>query len=655
MRLGSGGSPADLWWAVAALALLAAAVAAAIAGLVDGESLANDRDDLAMLLFAAAGVVGLVAWRSSVAASRSARAAAESLRSALQEREGELARTREETAAKLAERDREMEEERELRSRIENARDLEREWNRELRAKLAEFSEERGVLGSPRGVAELLLRVALTLVGGEKGLLLRSGGDSERALTIAAGVGFEHPHDDSGIARHFAGQVLARDETVRINDPEELDLHERTPADEEITNLVAIPIYVRDRFSGVVVCANKEGGFDEYDDDVLLALGDHAGALLENGRLQDELRSAYLATVALLAQAIEVKDPFVHGHSEDVSRYVQAVAEGVGLEPKRREELVFASLLHDVGKLGISERVLLKPAALTPEERSVIEMHPRIGYRLLQLVPALREIAPAVLHHHEHFDGNGYPTGLRGEQIPLEARIIAVVDAFSAMTTDRPYRKARSVEEACAELERCAGTQFDPRVVRLFVEEVRETAPDEAKEPALDEALADPEIEARRSGDEPLLGFGSFAVTDNLTLLYSHRHFFEAVIAEAERAAVQGSPFAVVLARVADIVQLNRMQGFAAGDEAIRDTARAVQLVAARVNGTACRFSGSSIGLVAQAVDERAAERLAEEVLQAVTHGAKVQIGVATWRVGESGEDVIARARADLRARTLVA
>ena len=142
----------------------------------------------------------------------------------------------------------------------------------------------------------------------------------------------------------------------------------------------------------------------------------------------------------------------------------------IWVPPARREVLVFGSLLHDIGKIGISERILLKPAALTPEERAVVELYPRIGYRLVQRVPALRPIAPAVLHHHEQFDGGGYPSGLRGQQVPLEARIICVADAFSAMVLERTYRAPVSPEEACAELERCARTQFDPRIVRVFVE-----------------------------------------------------------------------------------------------------------------------------------------------------------------------------------------
>ena len=254
---------------------------------------------------------------------------------------------------------------------------------------------------------------------------------------------------------------MERDDTVREDESAEL-VGERSSADQEIHNLVAIPVYIGDDFAGVVVCANRDGGFEELDDDVLLALGDHAGTALHNSRLHGELRTSYVATVRMLADAIEAKDPFLRAHSDEVSDYVAAVADRLELPPRRREELVFASLLHDVGKIGISERILLKPGRLTAEERGVIELHPRIGYRIVEQVPALRSMTGAILHHHERYDGDGYPSGLRGEEIPLEARVVCVADCFSAMTSDRPYRDRMSVEDACAELERCAGTQFDP-------------------------------------------------------------------------------------------------------------------------------------------------------------------------------------------------
>ena len=186
--------------------------------------------------------------------------------------------------------------------------------------------------------------------------------------------------------------------------------------------------------------------------------------------VRQETRGPLLDVVRTFAAAIEVKDSGLRTHSAEVARYVAAVAGRLRIDARGREDLLFASLLHDVGKIGISGRILLKPGPLTPVERAAVEEHPGLGARLVSHVPELAELAPAVLHHHERWDGAGYPARLQGEDIPLEARLIGVADAFAAMLADRPYRRARSFEQACAELERCAGTQFDPTVVPVVLE-----------------------------------------------------------------------------------------------------------------------------------------------------------------------------------------
>jgi HD-GYP domain-containing protein (c-di-GMP phosphodiesterase class II) len=396
-------------------------------------------------------------------------------------------------------------------------------------------------------IRELVLRMAVMMVEASGGILLsRDDEDGDGVpLDVVAHEGFDNDPTESAVAHAFASQVIERDATVREDDSRSIERKGRNAADDEIDNLVAIPIYIADDFHGVVVCVNRDGGFEECDDDVLLALGDHAGAVLENQKLHGALRTSYLGTVAMLAEVIEAKDPFLRGHSDEVSRYVSAVATRLGIDEHRREQLVFGSLLHDVGKVGISERILLKPAKLTPEERSVIQLHPRIGYRLVERVPALRDIAPAILHHHERYDGEGYPSRLSGEEIPLEARIICVADSFSAMTAERPYRRRMSLEDACAELERCAGTQFDPQVVRVFVEEVR-ARPISHDDEAVAAALAhDPELAARRDHDEPMLGQGPLAVTDNLTLLTADTPYLRPNTNPFAVAVLAGSSIAV--------------------------------------------------------------------------------------------------------------
>jgi HD-GYP domain-containing protein (c-di-GMP phosphodiesterase class II) len=571
------------------------------------------------------------------------------LRARLEGQEKALQEVRSEYESRAAQQADELQRERRARARAEQMRRDEKEWALHLRNEIARLHRERGIFGDSGDVRQLVLRTAITLVGADKGLLLsRTDEDRDDLLDLVCYEGFQHDPSDSAVAQRFANEVIEKDRTIREDDEPDIAHERRTPADQEIKNLLAIPIYMADKFSGVVVLANKEGGFQEYEDEVLLALGDHAGAVLHNTRLQDELRSSYVGTVRVLADAIEAKDRFLRGHADEVAAYVSAVANRLGIEPRKREELLYSSLLHDIGKIGISERILMKPAELTPEERNVIQLHPRIGYRLIQQVPSLQGTANAILHHHERWDGDGYPAGLRGEEIPLEARIIAVADAFSAMTADRPYRGRLSLEEACAELERNAATQFDPVVVRLFVDEVRKHPPAD-EDDVLHKALSDPEIDVLRADDDPILGTASFALTDNLTMLYSRRYLHDAADAEAHRAEVQGRPFAVVLVELSDIARVNADRGYAAGDEAIQRVAQAVQRAAMRCGGTACRYSGRRIALLAPG-DEQAAEECAGEVTADLADGPSVRVVSAVWRQGESGDDVIARARAELAA-----
>ncbi len=192
-----------------------------------------------------------------------------------------------------------------------------------------------------------------------------------------------------------------------------------------------------------------------------------------SGSLEEELRDSYLETVRVLTEMISARTADLEKHSSEVALAVAGVAEKLELDPRRRVELIFASLLHDVGKIGVSEEILLKPAELTSEEFGEVKRHPAFGAQLIEQVPALEPIAPAIRHHHERFDGAGYPEKLEGTDIPLEARILAVADSFIAMIEERPYSPAMTEEDACRELERCAGTQFDPAVVKAFVSEVR--------------------------------------------------------------------------------------------------------------------------------------------------------------------------------------
>lgn len=176
-------------------------------------------------------------------------------------------------------------------------------------------------------------------------------------------------------------------------------------------------------------------------------------------------RAAHQATIRALVQAVDIKDKYTRGHSERVGRASVMIARELGMDEDRIEVLRFAGILHDVGKLGVPTRLLRKDGPLTPEERRVIELHPEYGHEMVRGIGFLGEARAAILHHHERLDGSGYPYGLAGGQIPEFARVVAVADAFDAMTSTRSYQRARPVETALRELERCAGTQFDPLMV----------------------------------------------------------------------------------------------------------------------------------------------------------------------------------------------
>ncbi|MFE9848042.1 HD-GYP domain-containing protein [Streptomyces sp. NPDC005576] len=179
--------------------------------------------------------------------------------------------------------------------------------------------------------------------------------------------------------------------------------------------------------------------------------------------------AAHRATIRALVQAVDIKDTYTRGHSERVGRASVLIAREIGMAPERVEALRFAGILHDVGKLGVPTRVLRKDGPLTPEERRVIELHPEYGHEIVRGIGFLDEARAAILHHHERLDGSGYPHGLRGAHIPESARVVAVADAFDAMTSNRSYRRGRPVAAAVEELRRCAGSQFDPRMVRALV------------------------------------------------------------------------------------------------------------------------------------------------------------------------------------------
>jgi HD-GYP domain-containing protein (c-di-GMP phosphodiesterase class II) len=207
--------------------------------------------------------------------------------------------------------------------------------------------------------------------------------------------------------------------------------------------------------------------------DALMAVADHAGLALEQAQREGESggqsQELRLAALMLLAETLDMRDPGTAKHARLVGRFARDTAIALGLEPERVERIYAAGVLHDLGKLGIADAILHKPGPLTDDEWHEMRRHPGVGAQILEH-GGMFEIADWVRAHHERLDGQGYPERLSGSAISLEARILAVADAYEAMVADRPYRAGMRPEEACAELRRCAGSQFDPEVVQAFLD-----------------------------------------------------------------------------------------------------------------------------------------------------------------------------------------
>jgi HD-GYP domain-containing protein (c-di-GMP phosphodiesterase class II) len=232
------------------------------------------------------------------------------------------------------------------------------------------------------------------------------------------------------------------------------------------------PLNAKEVLTGVLALFYPQPSCEELESDeveVVKAIAAQASMAIENAALYEDIERSYFSTVKALAKAIEVKDPYTHGHSERVTEYALLIADFMKLDERDKQKLKYAATLHDIGKIGIAGRVLNKPGALTEEEYTHVKTHPLLGDSIIEPVEFLQGPRPIILHHHEHFDGSGYPQGLGGKGIPLCARILSVADAFEAMRSDRPYRKALPLLAAMQELRRNAGSQFDPEVVEAFL------------------------------------------------------------------------------------------------------------------------------------------------------------------------------------------
>ncbi len=238
------------------------------------------------------------------------------------------------------------------------------------------------------------------------------------------------------------------------------------------SDVVACPIAGDCGTIGVLFAGNDASNGDEASNIEMKLLGaasEHVSVFLRNASLYENLDSMFLGTVQAMVSAIDAKDRYTCGHSQRVAWLARELAINCGHDAEFIKRVHLAGLVHDVGKIGVPEKVLSKPGRLDDDEFKAIQAHPEIGSRILRDIPQMDGILPAVMHHHERWDGRGYPHAISGEDIPLIARIVSIADAFDAMSSTRTYRSARPRHEVLAEINRCRGTQFDPDLVAPFL------------------------------------------------------------------------------------------------------------------------------------------------------------------------------------------
>lgn len=296
------------------------------------------------------------------------------------------------------------------------------------------------------------------------------------SLPIAVSTGLSELYVDrppTRVGKGISGQAVKSQSAIIVED---IDNDSRVPKDHilhqlGIRSMCCIPLITKQSsvLGALNIYTEKAHVFTDDEMRLLSILSNQASSAIENARLFNDLRENYFNTIEALSMTIDAKDTYTHGHSKRVSEFSVMIGRQMNLPPEDLERLKHAGDLHDIGKIGISELIIAKEGKLTIDEYEIIKTHPLVGETIIEPVPFLKEVKKIIRNHHERHDGYGYPDGLRGDEIPLMARILHLADAYDAMTSDRPYRKALSHEMAVKEIVKHAGTQFDPDTVTAFM------------------------------------------------------------------------------------------------------------------------------------------------------------------------------------------
>ena len=314
----------------------------------------------------------------------------------------------------------------------------------------------------------ILQRIIRVIQADRYFLLLRD----EKDGTLRTAASYPEQGRETGISSTVLKAVLNEGKSVLSTDTFHDDrfLEAKSIIAQSIKSVMSVPLRSHEKILGVIhVDSSDPSAFFSRDDlKLLTAIGINSGVAIENLHLYEDLKRLFRSTVKSLVAALEANDPYTGGHSERVAEYALRLSNCLGLSKDTTERIELAAYLHDIGKIGIPKEVLNKPGHFSEQEASLMRHHPAIGHDILSNVSGMETIAKIVRHHHEKFDGTGYPDRMKGENIPFESRLLCVVDVFDALTTDRPYRKRLSHEEAFKIIMTLSGTHFDPEITEGF-------------------------------------------------------------------------------------------------------------------------------------------------------------------------------------------